>query len=207
MARAKKTKADVSSVPAKAKTAREAEQAAVREVVEKILQNAAQRAVPNDRTTFAGAGSSDTKIAKATTIAIEDEAAMEHAWKVSGDLHVIVDRLGLGLLHGEVSPALAWVHKALLDLANSKVNIKPYAKAARSLVRYIAVREAVYRDGCKWHEAPRRAAEMLRGQGAKASPGWMWKEYRKVRKALRDAGAVRDDADPGYCWDDPPDKS
>jgi hypothetical protein len=136
-----------------------------------------------------------------------DEAVMEHAWKTSGSLHVLANRLGLGLLRGEVSPALAWVHRNLLELANSKVDIKPYAKAARSLVRYIAVREAHDREGYSWDDAPIRAAEVLRGAPAEASSGWMWKEYCKVRKAFRDVGAVRDDDDPGYCWDDPPDKS
>jgi hypothetical protein len=208
MARAKKTKADVPSVPAKAKTAREAEQAAVREVVEKTLRNAAQRAVPNDRTTSAGVGSSDAKIAKATTIGtMEDEAAIENTWKESGNLRIVADRIGLGLLRGEVSPALAWVHKVLLELATASVDMKSYAKQARSLVRYIAVREAHDRDGYSWDDAPIRAAEVLRGAPAQASSGWMWKEYCKVRKAFRDAGAVRDDDDPGYEWVDPSDKS
>jgi hypothetical protein len=135
----------------------------------------------------------------------EDEAAAEHAWKVSGDLHVIAVRLGMCRLRNEPPPA--WVHKALLALAAVSVDIKPYARAARSLVRYVAVREAVYRDGCSWDDAPDRAAEALRGQPAEAGRDWMWKEYCRVRKALRDAGAVRDDDDHGYRWVDPPDKS
>ena len=135
------------------------------------------------------------------------EAAMEQAWLKSGDLHILADRIGLGLLRGEIPPALAWVHKALLDLANSKVDIKPYSKAARRLVRYIAVREAHDREGLTWEEAPARAAEMLRGEPAAASPDWMWKEYKAMRKAMRDVGAVRDDDDPGYSWVDLSDKS
>jgi hypothetical protein len=138
-----------------------------------------------------------------------DEAAIRNTWKVTGNLHVLADRLGLGLLHGEVSPALAWVHEALLELANASVNTKPYAKTARSLVRYIAVREAHYREGVPWDKAPDRAAEMLRGKPAAAGRDWMEKEYKKVRKALRDAGAVHDDDDHGYRWlpsNDPPDK-
>jgi len=134
-----------------------------------------------------------------------DEAAIENAWKVSGDLHVIANRLGMCLLRNEPPPA--WVHKVLLDLANASVDTKPYHKAARSLVRYIAVREAHYREGVPWDKAPDRAAEMLRGKPAAAGRDWMEKEYKKVRKAFRDAGAVHDDDDPGYCWDDPPPKS
>jgi len=136
-----------------------------------------------------------------------DEAAIEHACRVSGDLHLIANRLGLGLLRGEVSPALAWVHKALLDLANSKVDIKPYAKAARSLVRYVAVREAHDREGLTWDNSWERAAEMLRGEPAAASAETMRAEYKKVRRALRAAGTSDDD--PGYRWVDlpVPDKS
>jgi hypothetical protein len=141
------------------------------------------------------------------TVSETEEAAFENAWKVSGNLHVIADRLALGLLRGEVSPVLAWVHKVLLDLATASVDIKPYAKQARSLVRYVAVREAHDREGYSWDEAPDRAAELLRGQPAEAGRDWMWEEYCKVRKALRDAGAVRDDDDPGYRWIDLPDKS
>jgi hypothetical protein len=136
-----------------------------------------------------------------------DEAATENAWRVSGDLHIIANRLGLGLLRGEVSPALAWVHKALLDLANASMDIEPYARAARSLVRYVAVREAHDREGLTWDNSWERAAEMLRRQPAAASAETMRAEYKKVRKALRAAGTSDDD--PGYCWVDlpVPDKS
>ena len=193
MARAKKTKA---AVPTETETPEAAE--------------------PNDRTT------SEVIVPVASTEAEAEvfgpalpteaelgEAAMEHAWKVSGDLHVIANRLGLGLLRGEIPPALAWVHKALLNLANASVNTRSHAKAARSLVRYVAVREAQYREGYTWDDAPARAAAMLHGHPAAASPSWMAKEYKKVRKALRDAGAVHDDNDDGYRWlpsnDPPPD--
>ena len=133
------------------------------------------------------------------------EADIENAWKVSGDLHVIANLLGMCLLRNEPPPA--WVHKVLLDLANASVDTKPYHKAARSLVRYIAVREAKYRDGVSWKEAKHRAAERLRGQPAAAEAETMWNEYKNVRKALRAAGAVRDDDDPGYRWVDLPDKT
>jgi hypothetical protein len=136
---------------------------------------------------------------------IEAEAAMEHAWKTSGSLHVLANRLGLGLLHGEVSPALAWVHKALLELAAVSVDIKPYAQAARQLVRYVAVREAHDREGLSWEDAKDHAVEVLRGQPAEAERDTMWTAYKEVRKALRDAG-VHDD-DPGYRWVDLPDKT
>ena len=133
----------------------------------------------------------------------EDEAAAEHAWKVSGDLRVIATTIGLCRLRGEPPPA--WAHKALLQLAEISVDIKPYARAARSLVRYVAVREAHDQEGFTWDHAPARAATMLRGHPAEAGPDWMEKEYKKVRKALRAAG-VSDD-DPGYRWVDLPDKS
>jgi hypothetical protein len=132
----------------------------------------------------------------------DDEVAIENAWRESGDLHIIANRLGMGLLRGEIPPALAWIHRALLDIANVSVNTKPYAKLARSLVRYVAVREAHYREGLPWERAYERAAEMLRGQPAHASGDWMKKEYERVRKAMRDAGTVRDDDDSGYRWDD-----
>ena len=143
-----------------------------------------------------------------------DEAAIENAWKVSGDLHVIANRLGMCRLRNEPPPA--WVHKALLDLASMSVDIKPYAKEARSLVRYVAVREAHDRDGVSWKEAKHRAAERLRGQPAEATAETMWNEYKKVRKALRALGVPGpgvldvqqlDDDDPGYRWLDLPDKS
>ena len=137
----------------------------------------------------------------------DDEAAMEHAWRVSGDLHIIANRLGLGLLRGEIPPALTWMHKALLDLANARMDTRLYAKEARSLVRYVAVREAHDSEGLSWEDAKDRAVEMLQGQPAAANRDWMWAEYCKVRKALRDVGAVRDDDDPGYRQIDVPDKS
>ena len=145
-------------------------------------------------------------------LATDDEAAIENASKMSSNLLILAHRLGLGLVHGEVSPALAWVHKALLDLANASIDTKPYAKQARSLVRYVAVREAHDQEGLSWEDAKDRAVEMLRSQPAAANRDWMWKEYMKVRKALRDAGAVRNDDDPGYRWidlpaNDPLDKS
>ena len=132
----------------------------------------------------------------------EDEAAIENAWKMSGDLLFLAHRLGLGLVRGEVSPALTWVHKALLDLATASADTEFYAKEARSLVRYIAVREAHDREELSWNGSWERAAEMLRGQPAAASAETMRAEYKKVRKALRDAGANDDDA--GYRWDDLP---
>jgi hypothetical protein len=128
----------------------------------------------------------------------DDEAAIKNAWKVSGNLHILANRLGLGLARGEVSPALAWVHKELLDLANVSVDTKDYAKQARSLVRYVAVREAHDREGLTWDNTWERAAEMLRGQPAAASAETMRAEYKKVRKALRAAGTSDDD--PGYRW-------
>jgi hypothetical protein len=131
-----------------------------------------------------------------------DEAAFENAWRVSGDLHVIADRLAMCRMRNEPPPE--WVHKALLELADTSVDIKPYAKAARSLVRYVAVREA-HDQGGTWEDAKVTAAETLRGQPAEASPDRMWAEYRKVRKALRAAG-VRDD-DSGYRSIDLPDKT
>jgi hypothetical protein len=141
----------------------------------------------------------------------DDEAAIERTWNVSGNLHILADRLGLGLQRGEVSPALAWVHKALLMLADGSVDKKPYAQEARDLVRYVAVREAHeqgVREGKKvsWEEARMRAAETLRGHPAEAQPEYLWKVYKRWRKALR---VVRPDLhkdDPGYSfW--PPDKS
>jgi hypothetical protein len=131
------------------------------------------------------------------------EADIKNAWKVSRNPHVITDRLALCRLRNEPPPE--WTHKALLDHANAQMDMKSYAKEARSLVRYVAVREAHDRDGLSWEDAKVAAAEMLRGQPAEASPDRMWAEYRKVRKALRAAG-VRDD-DSGYRSIDLPDKT
>jgi hypothetical protein len=131
-----------------------------------------------------------------------DEAAIENAWRASRDLHVIANRLGMCRLCNEPPPA--WLHKAVLDLADASVNVKLYAKQARSLVRYLAVREAHDSEGLSWDDAKVRAAEILRDQPARASPDRMWAEYKIWRRALRAAG-VRDD-DPGYRWVDLPDK-
>ena len=67
--------------------------------------------------------------------------------------------------------------------------------------------QSVADDKLPWDEAYAHAAEVLRGWPAGASADWMKKEYTRVRKALRDAGAVRDDDDHGYRWFDLPDKS
>jgi hypothetical protein len=131
------------------------------------------------------------------------EAAIEEAWRKSGDLHVIAVRLSMCRMRNEPPPE--WLCKVVHDLAHASVDAKPYAKEARSLVRYVAVREAHDRDGVSWKEAKHRAAERLRGQPAEATAETMWAEYKKVRAALRDAG-VSDD-DPGYRWVDLPDKT
>jgi hypothetical protein len=135
----------------------------------------------------------------------EEEEIIENAWKTSGDLHVIAGRLARCRMRNEPPPE--WVHKALLDLADASTDLEPYRRLARRQARYVAVREAHDREGLSWEKAPVRAAEMLRGQPAEAKPSYMWKEYCTMRKALRDAGAVRDDDDPGYRWVDLPDKS
>jgi hypothetical protein len=132
-----------------------------------------------------------------------EEAAIENAWRVSGDLHVIANRVASCRLRNEPPPA--WVHKALLDLADASVDIKPYAQEARRLVRYIAVRDAHDHEGLSWEKAKERASEKLRGTPAEAGPDMMWKDYKRVRAALRAAG-VHDD-DPGYRRVDLPDKS
>jgi hypothetical protein len=131
----------------------------------------------------------------------EEEACLEEEWRRSGRLHCLADRLGLGLLSGEVSPALAWVHKALLDVANGSIDTKPYAKQAVSLVRYLAVREAHDRDGLSLTKAAESASKKLRGWPAGAAPGTMKKEYKLFRKALRAAGIIAErDKDSGYRW-------
>jgi hypothetical protein len=129
-----------------------------------------------------------------------DEAAAENAWRASGDLHILATEVGLCRLHNKPPPE--WLHKALLDVANASVDTAPYAKVARSLVRYVAVREAHDREGLSWDKAMKRAAEMLRGQPAAASPLRMWAEYKKVRRWMRAAGTVCDDDDAGYHWID-----
>jgi hypothetical protein len=132
-----------------------------------------------------------------------DEAAIEKAWRESGSLHVIADRLAFCRMRNEPPPE--WVHRALLDFANTKVDGESYAKQARSLVRYVAVREAHDREGLSWEKAAEWAADRLRGESAGASPETMWKEYKKKRKALRAAGVCDDD--PGYRRIDLSDKA
>jgi hypothetical protein len=135
----------------------------------------------------------------------EGEAILEQEWKRSGDLSCPVFRLGLGLVHGEISPKLAWAVNALIGVANASVDIKPYRRLALKQVRYIAVCEAHYRDGCAWgvEGAGARAAEMLRGWPAEGTAAYMWAEYKAYRKILREAGVVRDgDDNPGYRWID-----
>jgi hypothetical protein len=132
-----------------------------------------------------------------------DEEAIEHTWKVSGNLHILADRLGLGLARGEVSPALAWVHKALLERAEAsrpKAETKRIGQDAVKRARYVAVREAHDREGLLWENAYARAAELLHGQPAGASAETMRRDYKEMRKSLREAG-VRND-DPGYRWVD-----
>jgi hypothetical protein len=131
----------------------------------------------------------------------EDEAVTEAAWRETGNVRLIAMRVA------ELPDAPAWVKKALFDLADASLDIKPYAKAARRLVRYVAVREAHDRHGLSWEKAKAWAAERLRGEPAEAEPDMMWADYKAVRKALRDAGCVRDDDDPGYRWVDLPGKS
>jgi hypothetical protein len=131
-----------------------------------------------------------------------DEAAIENAWRVSDDLRIIAGMIAMCRLRNEPPPA--WVEKALFALADTSVDIKPYAEEARRLVRYVAVREAHDHEGLSWEDAKERASERLRGAPAEASAETMWRDYKLVRKALRAAG-VRDD-DPGYRWIDLPDK-
>src|SRR5262249_17807016 len=140
---------------------------------------------------------------KRPKIAPEQEAAFEKAWRESGDLHILADRLAWCRVLREPPPA--WVHKGVLDFADALVDVKPYAKHARRLGRDLAVREGHDREGVSWDGAQGGAAGTRRGQPAKASSDRMWTEYKNVRKALRAAG-VRDD-DPGYRRVDLPDKT
>jgi hypothetical protein len=134
--------------------------------------------------------------------AIDEEAVIQNAWRMTGNLHVIADRLAFCRLRNEPPPA--WAVEDLTAVANASVDIKPYAKAARSFVRYVAVCEGHYREGLPWDKAKEWAAEKLRGQPAEASAEWMMKEYSRVRKALRAAGIP--DNELGYHWvDDLPD--
>jgi hypothetical protein len=138
----------------------------------------------------------------------DDEAAIEHAWKVSGDLHVITDRLAMCRMRNEPPPA--WVHEAFLELADASVDIESYAPEARDLVRYIAVREAHDHGKGKvsWEQAKVLAAEKLRGCPAEAEPEYLWNVYKRIRKAMRAARPNLRDDDPGYrTFDELPDKS
>jgi hypothetical protein len=135
----------------------------------------------------------------------DEEAVIENAWRQSGDLHVIADRLALCRLRNEPPPE--WLPKAMLDLADaarSPAELRRYANEAHHLVRYVAVRDAHDLEGFQWDmdKAPARAAEKLRGTPAAAEPETMWKSYKRVRKALRTAGLGDDD--PGYRWIDRP---
>src|SRR5262249_30185207 len=94
---------------------------------------------------------------KRPKIAPEQEAAFEKAWRESGDLPILADRLAWCRMLSEPPPA--WLHKAVLDFADALVDVKPYAKQARSLVRYLAVREAHDSEGLSWDDAKVRAAE------------------------------------------------
>jgi hypothetical protein len=129
----------------------------------------------------------------------EDGAAMEAAWRASGDLALLAIEVASCRMRNEPPPE--WLHKALLELATASMAdryAKPIRKLGVSLVRYTAVREAHDCEGLTWEAAAKSAAAELRGQPAEASPDHMWAEYKKVRRLLRAAGTVRDDDDPGY---------
>jgi hypothetical protein len=132
-----------------------------------------------------------------------EEAAIENAWLVSGDLNVIIIRLALCRARNEPPPE--WVLKALRELAcisRPTAEIERYQRDAIRLVRYVAVRDAHDREGLSWEKAKERAAEKLRGAPAAAEADMMWLDYRAVRKTLRAAGLSKDD--PGYRWSDTP---
>jgi hypothetical protein len=133
-------------------------------------------------------------------ISHDDEAAVENAWRMSGNLHVIADRLAFCRLRNEPPPE--WLHKALLDLATASTKT-PHARLTRPLVRYVAVREAHDREGLTWENAYERAAEVLHGQPAGGSAETMRRDYKVVRNKLRAAGVP--DGDPGYRLVDPSD--
>src|SRR5262249_52061711 len=133
----------------------------------------------------------------------EQEAAIENAWRVSGDLRIIACRLGMCRTRNEPPPA--WVHNALRELADTSrptAETERYQRDAVRLVRYVAVRDAHDREGLSWEKAKERAAEKLRGAPAEAEADMMWTDYKSVRKALRAAGLADDD--PGYRWCDTP---
>jgi hypothetical protein len=128
-----------------------------------------------------------------------DEAAIERAWKLSGDLHIIADRLALCRIEGEPPPE--WVHRALLAMADASrtpAELRRYREGAVRFVRYAAVWEAHHREGLSWEKAKDRAVEMLRGAPAAADRETMWGDYKKVKAAMRAAGVADDD--PGYRW-------
>jgi hypothetical protein len=116
----------------------------------------------------------------------------------------------VGMCRLRNEPPQEWLHKALLNFVSESEKATPYMKKvrslARSLVRYVAVREAHDREGLPWEAAAERASEMLRGQPARASSNQMWAEYKRVRGLMRTAGTVRDAVDPGYSWIDGPPK-
>ena len=104
-----------------------------------------------------------------------DEAAIEHAWKMSGDLRIIALRVTECRQRNEPPPA--WVDEALRDLADaSRPADKHYAQNARSLVRYVAVREAPRRTAVGRLLAARRrnAARPTGGGEARDDPGYRW---------------------------------
>jgi hypothetical protein len=127
----------------------------------------------------------------------EEEAAIEKLWRESGNLHILADRVGMSIQRGKPPPK--WVHRVLLNLADTSrpaAEVKRLQRNAVRFARYVAVREAHDREGLSWEDAREYAAKKLRGHPAEASADYMWKEYKAMRAALRKAG-VGDD-DPGY---------
>ena len=133
-----------------------------------------------------------------------DDAAMEKAWRESGDLYLLAIEVGHCRCFNKPPPA--WLHRALLELAWPAMRKTPYGEAmfrlAVSLARYTAVRDAHDCQGLSWEAAKDRAVEVLRDTPAAAGRDWMYTEYKNVRKLMRDAGTVRDAKDPGYRWID-----
>ena len=129
----------------------------------------------------------------------EEEAAIENAWRETGCLHLIADRLALCRLRNEPPPA--WLHQAVLGLADNShpsAEVKRTRRNAVLWARYVAVWEGHHCEGLTWEEAKVWAAERLRGP-AKASAETVWRSYKEVRRVLRAAGRIRDDDDdPGY---------